>query len=580
MISETKKKVRILLYGYINVNVMDGSAVFLTGFAEMLSSNKNLEIDFVLANTIQRDILLKSLYEKQNVNIIVPYTDEKVLKLNPELRGKNRMSHREAANIISYYWNQKNYDWLIIRGMEVAEELSEFAPEILKNTMTYVTGITHENQAFSKNKVEKINQVFEKSAYLLCQTEEMKKFLLDKFSRTLTNTEIIHLNPMIPDTSNNFEDFFIEKNRYNKLCYTGKFDEGWNTIPIIAGFKELFDENPDLILNVAGDKFNLGQENPYFIEEAKYLLQHTKNLHWYGAIPREDVRMLVSASDIGITWRHKKMDTSLELSTKLLEYGSLGKAVIMNPTKMHIKLFGEDYPLYAETIEDFVNAVSKAVNDPDVYKFAAKRMFEVSQKFTYSQTMKRLLPYLSNGRYKLFFSETGFKTPYLLDEHLKSFEQYPIIVNNLELINNKQEDKFLLVSDYLESLKTKKDFILTCSQYGSIEHLRFFGNLAFAIVKKTEQSVESNLISNFNSHFFDQLIINNKNISKQSNSYNIQQYLIKKQDNKSSKSKIPEEYRRKIKELEGFKKKYNALSTSKLGKLTIMYWKWKKRLIK
>ncbi|MDQ7864824.1 hypothetical protein RCO48_38140 [Peribacillus frigoritolerans] len=96
---------------------------------------------------------------------------------------------------------------------------------------------------------------------------------------------------------------------------------------------------------MAGDKFKWVKDDSQFKEEAAYLLKNTDGLTWYGALTRENAQQLIVNSDIGITWRSEEMDSSLELSTKLLEYGILRKAVIMNPTKMHMKLFWRRLPV-------------------------------------------------------------------------------------------------------------------------------------------------------------------------------------------------------------------------------------------
>lgn len=569
-----ENKIKILLHGYININVMDGSAVFITGFADMLSQSPNLEIDFVIANPIYRDILIQPLFEKENVNIISPYSDKNILMLKPDLKNRNRMTHREAADVLSYYWTQKEYDWLIIRGMEVVEHLAETNPQILKNTMTYVTGITHEGQIFTKEKEEKIEKVFKNSAYLLCQTIEMKQYLLHRFPDFLKNTEIIHLNPMIPDTVDDFIEVFEEKEKYTKLCYTGKFDVGWNSIPMITAFRELLDEYPEISLAVAGDRFNINKQYPHYVEELKYLLQNTKNLDWYGALPRNEVRSLIMASDIGITWRDKRMDSSLELSTKLLEYGSLGKAVVMNPTKMHIKLFGEDYPLYAETMDDFIQCVSKVIEDPKLYRQAAERMFEVSKKFTYSETLKRFLPYLINGRYERFFQENHLKIPENLEEQLKATADFPYIYENLD------DSKSVLIINYINKIANVKEHILLCSKYGVLSKNQKVGNIVLTLVNRTDNDEHANLVENLGNSIFDDLL---SNITVQKNSqFNVQQlkthgHLLYSDESNSDSLSIKHNLKNRIKELEIIEKKYKALASSKLGKLTIKYWNFKKK---
>lgn len=486
--SQPNDKIKILLFGFINLNVMDGSAVFLSGITAMLAQSENLEIDLVLANPVQRDLLLKPLLNLPNVNIISPYKDIAFTDKELDWLSKGQMSHYEAGEVINHYWNQKDYDWLFIRGMEVVEQLLYINQSIFSKALVYVTGITHEGQQLSEHKQQVIEQIFSKSAHLLCQTIEMKEFLLKRFNHVLEQNKIIHLNPMIPDTTPDFNEVFIKKPAYNKLCYTGKFDINWNSIPIVVSFKELQEQIPDLVLEIAGDKFSYSPDYPDFKSEMLYFLNNTENLNWYGAVSRNRARDLIIQSDIGITWRHKDMDTSLELSTKLLEYGSLGKAVILNPTEMHKRIFGEDYPLYADTKEDFVRVVSDAVKNPEVYEKAARRMFDASQNFTYTQTLNRLLPILISTRLKETFATEGIET---------SDEVVSMVLKNEDTTTHELPFKGVSSNTYLlknvTSLSSLLEFFEYACTIGEIKNYAKFGNSLILFVAKNELGNASNM---------------------------------------------------------------------------------------
>ena len=85
---------------------------------------------------------------------------------------------------------------------------------------------------------------------------------------------------------------------------------------------------------------------------------------WHGGHSREEAMRLASSCDIGLGWRHPELDASLELSTKVLEFGALGLPVILNRTPMHEALLGADYPLFAASLADVAAAVAAAAADP------------------------------------------------------------------------------------------------------------------------------------------------------------------------------------------------------------------------
>ncbi|WP_058308666.1 glycosyltransferase family protein [Gracilibacillus massiliensis] len=556
-------RIKILLFGYINMNVMDGSAVFISSLATMLSKNQNISVDLVLANPIRRDLLLQPLYELDNVNIITPYSDPDFLDENHSWKNKNRMSYSQACEVISHYWNKSQYDWFIIRGIEVAIKLAEINPEIIRNSMVYMTGITHSTQEITVQKKNEFDKLKQLDAYILCQTEEMKVFLLKQLNYADFEKNIIPLNPMVPDTVEDFEEVFEEKTNYSTLCYTGKFDKGWNSLSMIVGFREVLEEISYATLEIAGDKFNVDKDNPNYIRDLKYLLNSTKNLTWHGAISRIQSRQLIKNSDIGITWRDKSMDTSLELSTKLLEYGTLGKAVILNPTDMHINIFGEDYPLYAETMEQYIEKVKLAINDPIIYKKAAKIMFEKSKNFTFSEILNNLLPYLIKGKVHTIINKELKNT----DE--KFVEELVEKVHKCgEFYYSFSEEKSLLVKN-LRNIESYFEMVSVISKYGIVKKYEQIGKMVFLFIEHNKDNFYENYYNNISIDILK--VINSHNTRKSNNNISL--------NNTTTKINTPLEKNRGSKMNKKYmvlESRYNALANSKLGKLQLKYWKLKK----
>src|SRR2546429_9858944 len=94
---------------------------------------------------------------------------------------------------------------------------------------------------------------------------------------------------------------------------------------------------------------------------------------WHGGRSREEARRLPGSCDIGLSWRHPDLDASLELSTKVLEFGALGLPVILNRTPMHEALLGADYPLFAVSLADVVPTPAPAGAHPGLSPLAARR---------------------------------------------------------------------------------------------------------------------------------------------------------------------------------------------------------------
>jgi len=106
---------------------------------------------------------------------------------------------------------------------------------------------------------------------------------------------------------------------------------------------------------------------------------------------------LAASCDIALGWRHPELDASLELSTKVLEFGALGLPVILNRTPMHEALLGADYPLFAASLADVTAGAAAAAADPALYRLAADRAARAAEQFTLDRAAERLRGYLARA---------------------------------------------------------------------------------------------------------------------------------------------------------------------------------------
>ena len=121
----------------------------------------------------------------------------------------------------------------------------------------------------------------------------------------------------------------------------------------------------------------------------------TDGVTWHGGHSREEAMRLAASCDIGLSWRHPDLDASLELSTKVLEFGALGLPVILNRTPMHEALLGADYPLFAASLADVAAAAAAAAAEPGLYRLAADRTGHAAERFTLDRAAERLRGYLA-----------------------------------------------------------------------------------------------------------------------------------------------------------------------------------------
>lgn len=383
---------RVLVAGYININVIDGSAFFLAGVSSMLAGSPFVQVGLLTANPIVTTEVVDEVLYLENIEVIDPYsqTQRSRFCVPPEGSSMTRSHYADLIADIS-----DDYDAIILRDTETASLLIEKEPELASKLHAYVTGITSASVALPDSLVRQLNALNEAGTSFLCQTEIIKNRIFDTIP-AVNEEKVFVLPPHVPDAEGPFEEIYHGSKRPNRFIYTGKFFKDWNTDKILAGFKSTVSQGNDIELEIAGRQFRKSEEDPHFIANNRWLLDSTPRLNWHGGVPRIVSRSLIKGAHIGIGWRSERLNTSSELSTKILEYGALGRPSILNRTELHEELLGNDYPLFANSMSEYKHLLATLPEQPELVEEAAKRCYDVALKHTYSFVRPKLLGYLGN----------------------------------------------------------------------------------------------------------------------------------------------------------------------------------------
>ncbi|MGH3154283.1 MAG: glycosyltransferase family 1 protein, partial [Streptosporangiaceae bacterium] len=237
---------------------------------------------------------------------------------------------------------------------------------------------------------DELGMIASASRYLLCQTEELRCFL--EGSIPAACGKCVLLPPILAEIpASRGADAAGSPLR---LVYSGKFAPRWNTLEMTELPGLLAARGVAAELHMIGDKIH---NAPGDYQQRMRAALDTKGVTWHGGHSREDALRLAASCDIGLSWRHPELDASLELSTKVLEFGAIGLPVILNRTPMHEGLLGADYPLFAGSLTDVVDGSAAAAADPGLFRLAAERTSRAAQRFTLEQAAERLRGYLARS---------------------------------------------------------------------------------------------------------------------------------------------------------------------------------------
>ncbi|MCG8650210.1 MAG: glycosyltransferase [Pirellulales bacterium] len=340
----------------------------------------------MLKTPLRRDTLLKDISNRANLTVVDPWQVGLPI-LSPSER---RLSPESAHGILRELDATISPHTIIIRDDDLALLVVDDA-ELRSRCWIYFCNIHTQ----LRKKIEAKSSKFLRIDCLLSQTKRVRD-LLNQCLSPAGHDRIIELPPMIPDFSHS-QPRHLEP-QIPKLVYSGKFAPHYMTLEMIEAFREIRREIPKAEFMVLGDKFHNSPPVPGFEELVKDGLNKTDGIRWYGGVSRWDALRVMEQSDIGSCWRHESFDSSLEISTKALEYASLGLPVLLNPSPSHQDVFGSDYPGFVSTEQDFVRTFIRLATDSKLYESLSSQSLDLAQEFTFTSTSEKILSNLTLHR--------------------------------------------------------------------------------------------------------------------------------------------------------------------------------------
>lgn len=330
--------VRVLLYGDVNLNVMDGSAIWLPSLAETFALT-GAEVHVQLKAVERRDLLTGPLRALPGVTV-------HDARLRP---GEESMTPAQAAEALESLDAALDFDAVLVRGSEMCLELVERG-HLQGKLWSYITEYGYIGGGFPDALIRRVSRIAEGSRLMLAQTEHARAVLEALVPAAAGRTEI--LSPMVPD---HVRPLLAAERAEGDLhlIYTGKFAHDWRTDRMPEILEALRQSGMDARLTMVGDKVHREPNHPgWAARMQETLASQTPGFTWTGAMSREDSMAAMARSHVSLGWRAPALDLSLEISTKVLESCALGVPPLVNRTTIHEDLLGADYPLFVDALGD------------------------------------------------------------------------------------------------------------------------------------------------------------------------------------------------------------------------------------
>lgn len=362
------RSLKALLYGDVNLNLIDGSAIWLVSNAECLA-RCGIEVTVLLKAQVTTDRLLFPLRAIPGVTIIEPT----VTVLTPQA----------AAQTVLQQHRQDRFDLIIARGSQAVSAM--VASDQLRDVLwTYVTDFPQSVTAMDADRLAQLTAIASGSRKILCQTPELRTFIEAVIPNAAGRTLL--WEPIIPDApAPRLAPPSAEASI--RLGYAGKFAPLWNTDRMLELRGQAAHLGVHLDLHMVGDKIH--RDDAGFADRMQTGLKDASKVTWHGGLDRGSTIELMASWDIGLSWRDPTLDSSLELSTKVLEYASVGTAPLMNRTPMHERLFGRDYPLFVNDGSSVLHVLATVSRDRELIVASAERARLVAEYFMMSAAVAR-----------------------------------------------------------------------------------------------------------------------------------------------------------------------------------------------
>lgn len=378
--------IRALIYGDSNLNVIDGSSVWITSISAVLSEVVD-EVHVLLKTPVTNDRLLAAVEENAKVYV---HAHREGRAVRDEI--VDPLDSRESALRLAQLTKRISPALVIVRGLDACAEAARDKP-LASRLWAYVTDLPFPLSRASEHGISRLRRIAANSKRMLSQTESSRAYLEAIAPEAAGKTVL--LPPMVPNsffaTTPNISDSHPES---LQLVYAGKFAKDWRTFEMLELPALLAERGIDAKLTFIGDKFQRDRQDPSWhirMKEAlgRFSADPESSVRWLGGMARADVAAHIRKADIGLGWRSRSMNSSLELSSKLIEYGASGTSPLINRTADHEALFGKDYPLFIDK-DDISHVADTILRGVSTLGKTSEVSLNAARRYSYESATNRL----------------------------------------------------------------------------------------------------------------------------------------------------------------------------------------------
>ncbi|MEQ6250924.1 glycosyltransferase family 4 protein [Sulfitobacter sp. HNIBRBA3233] len=364
-----------------NFNLIDGSTIWLLNVCKLLALQPDFEVTLLLSHRLENRVLADEVPERIRI------VDMAGIAAVTGSRATSLSADTVLATLSDWEAAEGAFDRIFVRGTAYLEELLSsrvLAPKVVGYAPSAIPDVAEPEPDW-------VRQGRAGRMPLVVQSETAKTAL-----ESLSDypAHVVHVVPPIVFHSGEMPTRDPDR---AVLCYSGKIDFHYGMDWLLEIARAVGDYDGLGVSLIAGKDTYRPRFRDFFRQMDRFRADleagHVGGVDLVANVPHAEAKRRMGQGDFAYCLRHDRYDDVIEISTKIVEFCTLGVAPILNDNALNRALFGDDYPYYVDIAREDVPArVLKimAGKGSDSYAVAQARIAQVAAGFAAETLSDRL----------------------------------------------------------------------------------------------------------------------------------------------------------------------------------------------
>ena len=364
-----------------NFNLIDGSTIWLLNVCKLLAREEDFEVELLLTHPLENPVLAQELPDRVRIR------DARIL-LETAGIADTQLRPETLTDVLSAWEDQIGaYDRFFVRGTDYLTRMlhsETLSARLVIYAPSAIPDLAEPEPDWIR--LGRANRV-----PVVVQSETGKHALESLLDYP---AHIVHVVPPIVFAS---DPPRRDPTQPATLCYSGKIDLHYG-LDWLIGICDQIAADPDLGIRVIAGKDTWRTRYPDFFKQmdrfrAKVAAGEMPGATLVSNVSHAEAKRQMGLADFAYCLRHDRYDDVIEISTKIVEFCTLGVPPILNDNALNRDLFGADYPYLVDIVTDDVGARILGFmrgRGGAEYAAAQARIAEIAQRFSAEKLADRL----------------------------------------------------------------------------------------------------------------------------------------------------------------------------------------------